>query len=286
MAYPHNMEKTGELEWKVSRLVDRLPPMPETVDRLIRAGGSDREKEDELLRVIENDPGLCSDLLRFANMSPGAAGGGIETVGDAVRSVGMKPLVQFVGVSFAKKAIREEFSSLENLQEYFDHSQGISASCAILAEACGLPRHQREMYGVAGLIHDIGRLVILLAADRTGAHLLGTSWDEMISIVGNENKILGMNHCDVGMQICRKWHFSPVLQEGVMRHHTPLIKRRDFSFPGALIFIAHFVSMSDFTGEILQKLLPPGVLERMNLSPSDFNEAQRTYGRRGDAEDV
>ena len=81
------------------------------------------------------------------------------------------------------------------------------------------------------------------------------------------------------MLLCRKWYFAPVLQEGVQRHHTPLIKG-EISRPDAMIFLAHFVSGSDFTGEILEKILPPQLLNRLQITSADFDTAQQRYAER------
>ena len=72
----------------------------------------------------------------------------------------------------------------------------------------------------------------------------------MLSIVHEEREILGMDRCIVGEQICKKWSFSSFMQEGILRHHTPLLDD-DFSYLGAIIFLAHFVTNSDFTGEMI-----------------------------------
>jgi hypothetical protein len=78
------------------------------------------------------------------------------------------------------------------------------------------------------------------------------------------------------MQLCKKWNFSTFLQQGVLRHHSPLIDD-DFNLLGATIFIAHFVTFSDFTGQMLSSLLPGEILDRLNLKPADFEQARLEY---------
>ena len=60
-------------------------------------------------------------------------------------------------------------------------------------------------------------------------------------------KILGLNHCEVGMQLCRKWNFSKLMQDGILRHHTPLIKN-DLNYLGGLIFRFAFHIIQRFHG--------------------------------------
>lgn len=270
------MKSQKNLESKVAELVQRLPPMPGNISRLLLAANDPRQDDGALLALARQDPGLCADLLHLANTFCSRRGGHDETLEEAVSSVGMQPLVQLIGVWYAKDVITTEFAPLKHLNDYFRHSQEISVGCRVLSEVAGMPERRREVFSVAGLIHDMGRLVIMLAADRTTAPLMGTPWNEMEAIVHEERQVLGMDHCKVGMQICKKWNFSAFLQQGVLRHHCPLIDN-DFNLLGATIFIAHFVTFSDFTGEMLSSLLPGEILDRLNLEPADFEQARLEY---------
>ena len=269
------MDKKQEFSRKITKIVGELPLFPRDVDRLLAAAVKPSADNAELLRLVEDDPKLSGELLELARSYYGMAEK-IETIEDAERFVGMQPLVQLIGISYARSAIQEEFSALKYLNEYIDHSEEISKSCRILAEICGLSREECEMYGVAGLIHDIGRLAIMVASNRTSAHVLGTLWDKMASVVRDEKASLGTDHCKVGAQICRKWNFSPVIQEGVLRHHTPLVDS-DFSFSGAVIFISHFLSASDPSGDILSTLSASEVLAKLKLSGTEFDRARGIY---------
>lgn len=270
--------KNRELAQKVARLIHKLPLFPHDIDRLLVTAVKPSQDTKEIVRLIGSNPDLQTELLKLVHSYYGTSEN-IETVDAAARHIGVQPLVQLIGLSYARNAIEEEFASLKYLNEYIEHSEDIFIGCRILAEMSGTPRHQREMYTLAGLIHDIGRLAIMVARNKTTAHVLGTLWDRMTVVVREEKGILGMNHCEVGKQICRKWNFSPVIQEGVLRHHNPLINH-DFSFPGALIFISHFLSASDPSGEILSTLSAAEVVTKLNLTVADFDKAKSIYKSR------
>jgi HD-like signal output (HDOD) protein len=269
-------DRKKEIAKKIAGLIEVLPPMPENISRLMEADADSREGHRQVLTLIANDPGLCADLLHLACDFCRGKGRTIDTIDDAVKYIGTGPLVHLIAISYANKTIRKEFAALKYLDEYFDHSRDISLCCRILAELRDMSAHQRDMYAVMGLIHDIGRLIILMASDKKASHLMGTSWQKMKSIVDDESEILGLNHCEVGMQLCHKWHFSKLMQEGVLRHHTPLVKK-DFSYPGGLIFVSHFVSFSDFTGQIISTTLGKELLDLLKLTEREFIEAQQIY---------
>ena len=272
------MDKKEELSDRITQLVESLPLFPTDIDRLLSAAVKPSEDGTELLRLIESDPKLREELLNLARSYFGTAED-FETIEEAVRRVGIQPLVQLIGISYARHVIQDEFASLKYLNEYVDHSEEISIGCRILAEMSDLPRDECEVYALAGLIHDVGRLAILVASDKAGAHVLGTLWDKMSLVVQEEKETLGTNHCEVGMRICRKWNLSTVIQEGVLRHHTPLVDS-DFNFVGGLIFISHFLSASDPSGDIISTAFPSELLTRLNLNNSDFDKAKNIYKSR------
>ncbi|MHC4461384.1 MAG: HDOD domain-containing protein [Planctomycetota bacterium] len=272
------MNEKRTLSQRITQLVDSLPLFPADIDKLLSAAVRPSEDGTELLRLIESEPKLRDELLNLAHSYFGTAED-FKNVEDAVRRVGIQPLVQLIGISYARNAIQEEFEALKYLNEYVAHSEEISIGCRILAETSSMPRNECEMYALAGLIHDVGRLAILVACNRTGAHVLGTIWDKMTSVVHDEKAALETDHCEVGMKMCRKWNLSPIIQEGVLRHHTPLVND-DFNFTGGLIFISHFLSFSDPSGDIISRVLPPELFARLNLRGADFEKAKEVYKSR------
>jgi HD-like signal output (HDOD) protein len=270
------MESKKKLENQVVELIDRLPPMPKNIDFLLRSAGEENRYEKDLIEMVSQDPGLCTDVLHMANSCSSVSDKHIETIEEAVHTVGYLPLIQLIGVWYARGIIIKEFSLLEHLDDYFLHSQEISLGCRILSEVSDVEQHGCDVLSVAGLIHDIGRLVIMLAGNKTAVRLMGTPWDKMKSVVHDEREVLGMDHCIIGEQICKKWNFSYYMHEGVLRHHSPLING-DFSYLGGMIFITHFVTNSDFTGEMLCKMLPIELIDKLGLDSNDIKKAREDY---------
>ena len=270
------MVQADRLERQVADVIRQLPPAPESVNALLAAAAARQECTPEVLELIKSDPGLCVELLRMANSSCYGGGAAAETAEEAIDCVGVWGLAQLVAAEFARESIQREFASHADMEGYLAHSRDISQSARILAKLSGLAPHEQEVYTVAGLIHDIGRLIMMLASGPTGAPLAGTTWRQMHTIVADEREAMGMDHCEVGMRVCRKWRLTPFLQEMVLRHHTPLLDD-DFSFAGSMVFVSHFVSASDFTGETLSALLPAEVLANLNLTPDDIDQAQAMY---------
>jgi HD-like signal output (HDOD) protein len=273
-----NANKREQVSRKITQLVDDLPLFPTDINQLLTAAVKPTGNGTEILRLIESDPKLRSQLLVLARSYFGRAEDFVS-IKDAVQQVGIRPLVQLIGISYARDAIRHEFAALKYLNDYVDHGEDIYIASDILGGICSLPTEQRQMHALAGLVHDVGRLAIMVAGNKTSGRILGTLWDRMVSVVHEEKAELGMDHCDVGARICRRWNFSPVVQDAVLRHHSPIMNG-DFSFAGALIFLSHFVSASDPSGEILAVLLSTKILKKLDLTPVDFEKARDQYESR------
>ena len=270
--------KRDEVSRKITRLVDDLPLFPTDINQLLTSAVKPSEDGKELLRLIESDSKLRGELLALVSTYFGATRS-FKTVEDAIRNIGIQPLVQLIGISYARETIQQEFAALKYLNDYVNHSEDIYIATDILGGLCSLPAEQRQMHALAGLVHDVGRLAIMVADNKTSGRVLGTLWDRMVSVIHEERAQLGMDHCDVGARICRRWNFSPVIQDAVLRHHSPIMNG-DFSFAGALIFLSHFVSTSDPSGEILATLLATKVLSKLDLTPVDFEKARDQYESR------
>jgi len=188
-------------------------------------------------------------------------------------------VAEFIAARFAMEAVKTKCHALKHIDEYSIHAKEISTGCIILSEVLELTEEEQKMMGVAGLIHDIGRLIILIASDSRNAPLVGSSLEKFQKILEDEMLIWGMDHSQAGARVCQRWHLPEELEEAVSRHHTPLIDD-DFSFHGSIILLAHFIVVSDFTGEIINRLLPDRLFQKMNITPEQIATASRLYQER------
>lgn len=268
---------------KVIDVVNQLPPMPDNIIRLRKLCADPNVRFKDFIPLIEDDPGLCADILHMANSAYFGVGHTVESIGEAVRYFGMDHLVDFISLSFSEKVIRENFSGIKDLNQYFKHSKIISASARILSKIAGKNAINQEFYSVAGLLHDIGRLVIIIVGGDNSSQFVGSDWMFIEDQIKKEEILLGLDHTIVGEKICNKWEFSSILQEAVRRHHVPLDDK--FYEQAAFIFMAHFISMNDFPIEIVTEILPEENLsaigltkEKIIIARDQINEHLETIG--------
>lgn len=257
---------------KVVELINKLPPMPDNISRLRKLCADPNVRFKDFTPLIEQDPGLCADILHMANSAYFGINHTVDNISEAVRYLGMGNLVDYISISFSNKVIRQNFSGIKDLNEYFRHSRIISMSTRVLSSVAGKSKVEQEFYSVCGLLHDIGRLILLVVGGEYMSAYVGLDWMYIEDQIEKEENLLGLDHTLVGEKICAKWEFSKMLQEAVKQHHVPLDGQ--FFEQAAFIFMAHFVSMSDFPLELTYSALPEANILSMGLSFDKLKEAR------------
>ncbi len=199
----------------VLQAIEDLPPLNGVARHLIGLLGDDRVSARDLDHVIRNDQALTARVLRVANSSVYGKSRRIASLTDAVILLGDGRLSDLVlGVSAADAIGADEGDAF--LQAAWDHS----IDCAAVARAvAGMTDVvSADTAFVAGLMHDIGLLVMMRAAPAEMAMVLAGDPEDPLAA---ERRLLGLNHPQVGQRMLEKWHLPNALCEAVRLHHAP-----------------------------------------------------------------
>lgn len=260
---------------EILSLIDSFPQLPANIIELKKICSNPNSTFADIVPIIKKDAGMCADVLRMANSAYFAVSHEVESVTEAVRYMGFRAIGDFVTIAFSHKIINGQSAKIQNLDEYFIHSEKVSIATQCLASSAGKSPEELEFFTIAGLLHDIGRLIILLVSDKQMQDFLASSWDHKSDTETIENIIFGINHCEIGKKICEKWNFSKKLQLAVFNHHSPL--KDTFSEEAAYILLAHFITMDDFPTDQITKIYPAEVLEQLSLSRELIYTARAMY---------
>ncbi len=258
--------------------VETLPPMPQSVFKLREAVAKPDVNYAEIVAPLKGDPGICADLLRVANSARYGVSHKVETVEEAVRYFGMPSLVDFVAAACSERIVREAFSNIANLNEFVQHSRQIAKSSAYICAMLKMNPHAGEAYSVAGLLHDIGRLLTLLVTGERKycQEAVGLYWDEISPEVASEVQIFGLNHAELGKMICEKWKFPARIVNSVHRHHTPIL-HGDFSFDGLITYMAELLATDELPDNAIARSIPASLMKELKIGPDDIIETRKAY---------
>lgn len=197
----------------------RLVSLPEVCIRVNEMLDEPAVTAAELGQIISQDTSLTARLLKIVNSSYYGFQMKIETVSRAVTVVGLRELRGLVIAASAVETFSNVPDTILNKVRFWRHSLYCGVIARLLAEQCNV-LHSERLF-VAGLLHDIGKLIV--------AQRLPTE-TKMISLeVENgkrselevEQDFLGFNHAEVGGELMKAWNMPDTLFESVAYHHDP-----------------------------------------------------------------
>lgn len=196
-----------------------LPAMPQVAAKVLELSSDPDTSAQKLQQVIADDQAMTARILKIANSAMYACSRKVRTLTEAIVMLGFNSIRSLVVTSAARNLYNTN-SSRTGLKErlLWEHSIGTAFASRILAQE-HVPNLTEEAF-LAGLMHDIGKLVLNQKVPQ--------EFDEIVQIVYNENRpfyltereILGFDHTHVGALLVNKWKLSPVLEEAILQHHN------------------------------------------------------------------
>jgi len=223
-----------------------LASLPEVAARVIGMAEDPRTTAAQFGTVIGRDPNLAGRLLKIANSSYYSRSGGIDTIARAVTVIGTR---QVRDLTLGISAIRT-FSGIPigivSMEDFWVHS----LYCAMLARrlATDVDPKLEDAVFVAGLLHDIGRLVHLIGLPEESRQALWLATEGADDITDDvaERAVFGFDHTDVGSELARQWRLPEVLRECIASHHAP---ERATSANATAVAIVHVANSLAYLAE-------------------------------------
>ncbi|EGW37116.1 HDOD domain-containing protein [Desulfosporosinus sp. OT] len=205
----------------ILKRVQALPPLPTSAMRVIALTKNPATSVKELETVIAQDPALTAGILRQANSAYYGYARRISSLQEAIVMLGFQ-VIQGLAMSAAIAPLLKE-----QLVGYEIEQEGLWKHSLLTAMAAKrLCRHQKLTYGdiafTAGLLHDIGKLIISIYVQEVGDYLLNKVNEAKFSYVELEEKVIGYNHATVGGYLAKTWNLPDDLVQAISYHHIPL----------------------------------------------------------------
>jgi putative nucleotidyltransferase with HDIG domain len=253
----------------------KLPSFPPLAARLLQALSKDDVEIRELTRLISGDAAFSAEILRLANSALFGMEARIDSLTHAVMLLGLSRVRGLAMTVAIMKGYLKGVLKSETLRRCWTHS----LACALLAEemapACAV---EKDYAYTGGLLHDIGRLSILVAYPAEYTNLLKVAEDNSFDVLDCERQLFDIDHCEAGRWLAGQWNLPPEFGDILGRHHEPLGESR--LGPVGLIHLA--CQLSDTLGfsvldaqqvpdiEQIASQMPPAVRERVELDPEDL----------------
>lgn len=197
-----------------------LGAMPETMSRLTEVIMNAVASPAEVADILQTDPGLAAKVLKLVNSPFYGFHQRIDTISRAVTIIGVKQLSALaLGVTVFSifHDVPEEYL---DVRSFWRHSLATGCTARALASHLGVPNTER--FFVAGLLHDVGLMLLYMNVPERARQVLTTARANGLALVETEHRLLGTDHGKVGGALLSAWGLPESLTHAAEFHHDPL----------------------------------------------------------------
>ena len=192
-----------------------LPPFPAIATRVLQLLATEDVPLHQVVELIRADAAFSAGILRAANSALFGLMSEVETVKHAVVVMGVdrvRALTLTVALgSYLRAAMR-----VEVLRRVWRHSMACALLSEELATACSW---SGDRAFTAGLLHDVGRLGLLVAYPAQYANALVVSEENSFDLLGTERDLFDIDHCEAGEWLLKEWKLPEEYWGIAARHH-------------------------------------------------------------------
>jgi len=225
----------------------------------------------ELETVIGQDPALTAGILRQANSAYYGYARRISSLQEAIVMLGFQVIHGLAMVSAVAPLLKTKLVGYEIEQEgLWKHSMLTAMAAKRLCQNRKLP--YGDVAFTAGLLHDIGKLIISIYVQEVGPYLMEKVTEAKLSYVELEEKVIGYNHATVGGFLAKTWNLPEDLVEAISYHHAPS-QSPYFAELASVVHIANGLASLLGIGGGVDSFLNPiqqEALDRLTLKESDL----------------
>lgn len=199
--------------------VSNLPTLPTVFATLSEAIDSPSVTNEKLAQIISADQASSFKILKIANSAFYGFRMKVETISQAILYLGFNEVRNIV---FALSVLNY-FSRNKRLPNFspvdlWTHSIAVGIINRLIGK--GIGERNLENYFLAGVLHDIGKIILLEYSYEDFAKALRLVESKNCPLVDAEEEIFGVNHARVGQMLAEKWKLPSAIQDTILHHHT------------------------------------------------------------------
>ncbi len=215
----------------------KIPSPPVVVTKVLSMLKDPDFSVRQLSRVISDDPSLASRTLAISRSAKYGQRRQPETVHEAVLVVGLHTLRNLVLAIGAQSFLARNSQIARML---WSHSLAAALAARILARRAGFG--DSELAFLAGLLHDVGEMILLHGDPRGFERLVEQVRQNNLSLVDKEREIYAFDHASIGVALLEFWNIDPEIGDAVLRHHEQGGSAEPRSLP-AILRVADYLCL-------------------------------------------
>lgn len=207
---------------KITDAINSLPTLPAVYQNIIRVMSDKNSTMDDIANVISKDQTSSVKILQVANSPLFAASRTISTIKEAVMFLGFIEVRNIV-IALSVINLVEKNKKFKHFKpvDFWKHSLAVGVASRLIAKE--VDKSILDKVFLAGIIHDIGKLVLLVYFEDDYLKVIDYINENRVFLVEAEKKVLGITHCDVGKTVLTNWKFADYLINSVYYHEIGLV---------------------------------------------------------------
>jgi putative nucleotidyltransferase with HDIG domain len=245
-----------------------IPPLPDLVVRLLAVLNKQETEPQDLETLMQNDQVLVAKMLAMVNSPFYGLNRTIRTIKEAVMVLGFRGVRSLVLATSTAKFLQRDYAVYGHEPKgLWLHAACVAAGSKLLARSCKVSADFAEQMFVAGLLHDIGKLMLVPYLNE---HQRGAA--AAPSLAEFERCTIGLDHTEAGALVTAKWNLSQEVQEVIKAHHDTGVQKSERAI--AIVRLADAVAHETGIGYLPQKapaaIVQPADLAALALQPEQW----------------
>ncbi|ADU62210.1 MAG: HDOD domain-containing protein [Pseudodesulfovibrio sp.] len=201
--------------------VERMPAFPKSVHQVLKLASDINCSQKCLVEIIKKDPVFTLKILRLVNSAYFGLSREVTSINHASVYLGLNTLKNVaLGLAAVGAMPRANMAGLD-MDAFWLHSLAVATATRMLGGMLGVSQDEAADYFAAGLLHDIGKVVLALYMAEEFEDVGRLMDREGMPMYEAEMAVLGATHADVGAMLAVKWNLPVDLGDAIARHHTP-----------------------------------------------------------------
>jgi putative nucleotidyltransferase with HDIG domain len=202
----------------IAKNLEDLPSLPAVVMELLSSIDQQDVDISVLAKKVSHDQALTAKTLRLANSSLYGLQVKVTTIQQAITFLGFQTTRNLITAAAVTGCFADGQCPGFDDKAFWRHSIATAACAKVLARRM---RFNQDYAFTAGLLHDIGRLVLVTSYPALYQQVLAYRATEDCAVLEAERAILGVDHVVAGVALAEHWNFSDTMKMAIQQHHDP-----------------------------------------------------------------
>lgn len=244
--------------------IQDLPTLPNVLDEVTKLVQNPESSTEDIAKVISQDQVLSAKVLKMVNSPVYGFPGRIGSIQHALVLLGFNVIRGIIISTSVFDMMEQTMSGL------WEHSLGCATASGIIAKAAGFD--EPEEYSVAGLLHDLGKVVSAVQLPELHQAVSAVVEEKDLSYFQAEKDVMGFGHDRINHWLARHWNLPGNIREGMSHHHRPETAQHYPKVP-AVVHVGDFlvrVFEFGYSGDDQVPVLSQHALKFLNLGLKDL----------------